>query len=210
MAAALALPACPAHRSTAAGTTGSAAADVANPALGLPQGTVTVTRSGTTELALHVQIAETDQARTTGLMGVRKMSDHAGMAFLFDGPTTESFWMKDTLIPLDIAFYDTQGRIVSTFSMVPCTAEPCQLYTPVSEYVGAVEMNGGLLAAHGVTVGDTVSLARSAANRGATRRGPRGPWPAPAPNSRRSTAPGEGARGPAPRSPRPARSRRPA
>ncbi len=158
--AALALPACSAHRSSGASPTGSPAGDVANPSLGLPQATLTIVRSGTNELALHVQIAETDQARATGLMGVKKMSDQAGMAFLFDGPTTESFWMKDTLIPLDIAFWDAQRRIVSTFSMVPCTADPCHLYTPVGEYVGSVEMNAGLLSGRDVKVGDTVQLTR--------------------------------------------------
>jgi uncharacterized protein len=158
--ASLALPACSAHPSAGASPTGSSASDVANPSLDLPRGMVTVARAGSPELSLHVQIAETDQARATGLMGVKKMSDQAGMAFLFGGPTTESFWMKDTLIPLDIAFWDAGGRIVSTFSMVPCAADPCHLYAPSGEYVGSVEMNAGLLASKGVKVGDTVLLTR--------------------------------------------------
>jgi uncharacterized membrane protein (UPF0127 family) len=158
--ASLVLPACSAHRSPAAGPTGSAAADVANPSLDLPQGTVTITRSSTPELSLHVQIADTDAARSTGLMGVKKMSDQAGMAFVFGGPTTESFWMKDTLIPLDIAFWDAQGRIVSAFTMTPCAADPCQLYTPSAPYVASVEMNAGLLARNRVKIGNTIMLAR--------------------------------------------------
>jgi len=138
----------------------AASGDVANPSLALAQGTVTIAHSGTAELALHVQIADTDTSRATGLMGVKKMSDRAGMAFVFDGPSAESFWMKDTLIPLDIAFWDAQGHITTLFSMVPCTADPCHLYTSSAPYVGSVEMNAGLLAAHGVNVGDTVTLSR--------------------------------------------------
>ncbi len=140
--------------------TPSATATVPNPALNLPQGTVTFTRAGTTELALHVQIAETDLHRQTGLMNVTRMSDRVGMAFLFSLSTSTPFWMKDTLIPLDIAFWDAQGHIVSVFTMTPCTADPCHLYEPALPYVGSAEMNAGLLAAQGIRVGDTATLTR--------------------------------------------------
>lgn len=154
---ALAVPAAACTHARA--VTPSASASVANPSLNLPQGTVRFTRAGTAELSLHVQIAETDQAREVGLMNVTRMADTVGMAFVFPQTTSISFWMKDTLIPLDIAFWDPQGRIVSVFTMTPCTADPCKLYSP-NVYLDAVEMNAGLLSAHGVAVGDTVTLSR--------------------------------------------------
>ena len=137
-----------------------ATAAVPNPSLDLPQGDLTIAGSGGPEWSLHVQIAETPQSRERGLMGVAKMPDQVGMAFLFRKPTSTAFWMKDTLIPLDIAFWDGKGRIVTTFTMTPCRANPCHLYQPATAYVGSVEMNAGLLAAKGIRAGDTVKLTR--------------------------------------------------
>ena len=136
------------------------AGPVPNPSLDLPQGNLTVAGSGGPKLSLHVQIAETTQSREEGLMGVKKMPDQVGMAFLFGGPTSTGFWMKDTLIPLDIAFWDGKGGIVATSTMTPCTTASCPVYQPPRSYVGSVEMNAGLLAARGIKAGDTVTLTR--------------------------------------------------
>jgi len=133
---------------------------VPNPSLDLPQGNLTIAGSGGPELSLHVQIAQTPQSQQKGLMGVTKMPDHVGMAFLFGESTSTAFWMKDTLIPLDIAFWDSKSRIATTFTMTPCTANPCHLYQPATPYVGSVEMNAGLLAARGIKAGDRVTLTR--------------------------------------------------
>ena len=138
----------------------SATGPVPNPSLDLPQGNLIIAGPGGPELSLHVQIAETAQAQETGLMNVKKMPDQVGMAFLFDPPTSTPFWMKDTLIPLDIAFWDGRGRVVTTFTMAPCKADPCHQYDPAAFYVGAVEINAGLLAARGIHPGDTVTLTR--------------------------------------------------
>ena len=133
---------------------------VPNPSFDLPQGNLTVAGSGGPKLSLHVQIAETAQSREQGLMGVKKMPDQVGMAFLFGEPPSTGFWMKDTLIPLDIAFWDSKGRIVATFTMTPCRTDSCPVYQPATTYVSSVEMNAGLLAARGVKAGDTVTLTR--------------------------------------------------
>ena len=93
-------------------------------------------------------------------MGVKKMPDQVGMAFLFGEPTSTGFWMKDTLIPLDIAFWDGRGGIVATSTMTPCTTDSCPVYQPPATYVGSVEMNAGLLAARGIKAGDRVTLTR--------------------------------------------------
>ena len=144
----------------ACGHARTSASPVPNPSLDLPEASLTIAGPGGPELSLHVQIAETAQAQQTGLMNVRRMPDQTGMAFLFGESTSIPFWMKDTLIPLDIAFWDTQDRIVTTFTMTPCTADPCHLYQPETPYVGSVEINAGLLAARGIKAGDTVTLTR--------------------------------------------------
>ena len=91
-------------------------------------------------------------------MGRRSLAPDAGMVFLEDGPTHATFWMKDTLIPLSIAFWGSDGRIVELRDMQPCRTDPCPLYGSTAPYVGAVEVNLGFFAAHGIRVGDAVRL----------------------------------------------------
>ena len=108
--------------------------------------------------SFDVEVADTTDERRTGLMGRETMSPYEGMAFLWTDPVIGSFWMKDTLIPLSIAFWDEGGRIVSIMDMEPCRSDPCPTYTPDASYVGAVEVRQGELARRGVGVGDTVDL----------------------------------------------------
>jgi uncharacterized membrane protein (UPF0127 family) len=129
------------------------------PLPGLPTGTLTI-RTDDAAVSLMVEIAETQGDRATGLMGRASLAPDAGMVFLFDEPTDGTFWMKDTLIPLSIAFWDTNGRIGAILDMEPCERDPCPLYDPGVTYVGAVEVNQGWFDDHRVRVGDTVELAR--------------------------------------------------
>ena len=114
------------------------------------------TEGGT--VTVHVTIADTDTARERGLKGVRRLAGDAGMAFLFDRPSTASFWMKDTLVPLSIAFWGRNGRIIEVRDMAPCGADPCPTYRPDRPFVGALEVNRGFFAGHGVRVGDRVAI----------------------------------------------------
>jgi uncharacterized membrane protein (UPF0127 family) len=68
--------------------------------------------------------------------------------------------MKDTPIPLSIAFWDANGRILGLREMTPCRSEPCRLYRAPGPYVGAVEANRGYFSRHGIVVGDRVELRR--------------------------------------------------
>src|SRR5207249_2279127 len=108
----------------------------------LPSGTLTIGTGGAT-VAIAVQIARTAEQRERGLMGRRSLAPDAGMVFLEDGPTDATFWMRDTLIPLSIAFWGADGRIVDILDMAPCTADPCPVYRSSAAYVGAVEVNRG-------------------------------------------------------------------
>jgi uncharacterized membrane protein (UPF0127 family) len=65
-----------------------------------------VIATGNRSVALRVEVASTDAQRAEGLMNRRRLAPKAGMVFLFARPTRTQFWMKDTLIPLSIAFYD--------------------------------------------------------------------------------------------------------
>jgi uncharacterized membrane protein (UPF0127 family) len=129
-------------------------------ARGYPLGDLTVSRAGHSLLGLTVEIATDRTGWDKGLMGVKSLAADQGMAFVFPQPVTYGFWMKDTLIPLDIAFWDAHGHVVDVQHMVPCTADPCQIYYAAGAYSSAVETRGGGLAAAGVRSGDTVLLAR--------------------------------------------------
>ncbi len=82
------------------------------------------------KLALHagahtfeVEVAATPQQRQTGLMGRTRVADDAGMLFVFDEKGMHCFWMKNTLIPLSIAFLADDGRIVNVQDMQPQTQD---------------------------------------------------------------------------------------
>jgi uncharacterized protein len=111
---------------------------------------------GPNQASLEVEVADTPDERERGLMGRDHLPEDQGMVCVWDEPTTSRFWMKDTLIPLSIAFYD--DRVVAIMDMEPCEADPCPTYGPNVPYVGAVEANEGWFERNGVEVGDSVQL----------------------------------------------------
>jgi uncharacterized membrane protein (UPF0127 family) len=109
-------------------------------------------------VALDVEIADESDERATGLMGREELDPYDGMAFVWDEPVRTSFWMKDTLIALSIAFWNEDGEIVAILDMEPCDADPCPTYDPGVAFTGALEVRQGLFGARGVEVGDRVEL----------------------------------------------------
>jgi uncharacterized protein len=138
---------------------GSPRALAASPLAPLPTATLRLL-SARGNVTVRVEIADTPYARGRGLMERRHLAPNAGMVFLFDEPTTNRFWMKNTLIPLSIAFWDEAGRIVALLDMAPCRKAPCRLYSAGTSYIGAVEVNRGFFETHGVKLGDRVELQR--------------------------------------------------
>jgi uncharacterized membrane protein (UPF0127 family) len=69
--------------------------------------------------ALHLQVARTEEQRERGLMSVRALPLHTGMLFIFDRDAPVAFWMKDTLIPLDMIFLSPDGTVRKIFVRVP-------------------------------------------------------------------------------------------
>lgn len=119
---------------------------------------LSITRDGEVIATFSVEVADSPDERAIGLMGRTDLAAGTGMAFLFDRPEAVRFWMKDTLIPLSIAFWDASGTIVAILEMVPCAADPCPTYGPDVPVVGALEVEAGALSAAGVAVGDLVVL----------------------------------------------------
>jgi uncharacterized membrane protein (UPF0127 family) len=90
-----------------------------------------------------VAVADQPSEQSQGLMGVTDFGGVDGMLFTWPADINTSFWMKDTLIPLDIAFFSATGGLIEIISMVPCEEDPCPLYGPGVSYRHAVETTPG-------------------------------------------------------------------
>jgi uncharacterized membrane protein (UPF0127 family) len=120
-----------------------------------PPATLTITNSFGERVPVQVEIADTDAERQTGLMGRTALAEDAGMLFVFDQEQPLSFWMRDTLIPLSIAYIDAGGTIVDIQDMQPLDEISHPSAAP-AKY--ALEVNQGFFEARGVQVGDWVEL----------------------------------------------------
>ena len=111
---------------------------------------------------LYVDIADETGEQRRGLMGVEHLPADQGMAFVFHEAVNSTFWMKETLIPLSIAFVDENGRVIGIRDMEPCQSDPCPTYGVAEPYVLAIEANLGWFAEHGIEAGDRAKLRVSA------------------------------------------------
>ena len=100
---------------------------------------------------ITVELADTASARMIGLMHRRKLPENDGMLFIFPAPGIHCMWMKDTVIPLSVAFLDEMGKIINLAEMVPETLIP---HCSVSAARYALEMNSGWFTARKIKVGD--------------------------------------------------------
>jgi uncharacterized protein len=99
---------------------------------------------------IDAQVAQSTEQRMTGLMHRKEMPQHEGMLFVFEQPTVQCFWMKNTLLPLSIAFVADDGTIVNIDEMKPQTLDSHCSARPV-RYV--LEMNQGWFAKKGLKAG---------------------------------------------------------
>lgn len=103
---------------------------------------------------IQAEVAQTPEQRAVGLMNRPTMAPNDGMLFIFDQPGTQCFWMKNTLLPLSIAFVADDGSITEIADMPPrtleshCSAKPVRL---------VLEMNQGWFVKRGIKPGDRLS-----------------------------------------------------
>lgn len=106
-----------------------------------------------------VEIADTEEKRQRGLMFREHLAPTDGMIFLFEEPGNYPFWMKNTLIPLDMIWLDKTARVVwIADSVPPCKADPCPSYDHKGMASYVVEVVSGFAKDHKLKVGDRVVL----------------------------------------------------
>jgi len=138
-------------------TSTSEADDVVEPA-GFESVAATATTATGEVCELCLWSAATPADRSRGLMFVTDLGDADGMAFVYPEPTSTSYWMKNTLMPLSIAFFDADGRYLDGFDMEPCTADPCPTYPTPDGFSVAIEVAQGMAEDLGLTPGSTLTL----------------------------------------------------
>jgi len=107
-------------------------------------------------LTVRLEVAADPATRARGLMEREQVPKGTGMVFLYPADVAEAYWMKNTLVPLSIAFVAADGRVVSVAEMTPCKADPCPSYAPAGPYRYAVELAAGAFGDAGVGTGDKV------------------------------------------------------
>lgn len=123
-----------------------------SPAAVTPQITIS---SGSTTIPLTVELAYTEAQREKGLMGHTQLDDSSGMLFIFPTDSTIGFWMKGTLIPLDIAYLSANGVVLEIRHGQPLDET---ILTPQQPYRYTLEVAGGWFSRHDLGTGAIVSL----------------------------------------------------
>jgi uncharacterized membrane protein (UPF0127 family) len=103
---------------------------------------------------ISLELAISAKEKETGLMYRDKLEPDRGMLFVFDKDDILSFWMKNTLMPLDIIWFDATGRVVDVNAAAqPCRADPCPKFTNTRPARAVLLVNAGYAAAHGLKPG---------------------------------------------------------
>lgn len=129
----------------------SAALAQQGPQTGLQEDTLVVETAGGSRHKFTVELALTLQQQARGLMYREHMDDDRGMLFLYEVEQPLSFWMMNTLIPLDIIFIDEKGVIINIQHGKPRNTTPLPSSRPA---LAVLELNGGLCARLGIRAGD--------------------------------------------------------
>lgn len=127
--------------------------------------------NGVKLIKINAEIADDNEERMKGLMFRERLDKNSGMLFVFDSENYQTFWMKNTLIPLDIIFIDKNFKIINIENAVPCNQEtcmrerfacsrsaPCTLYKSAKPAEYVLEVNGNFTIRNKIKAGDTVII----------------------------------------------------
>ena len=104
-----------------------------------------------------IEIVKTSEEREKGLMNRSSMPLNQAMLFIFKNEDFHSFWMKNTLIPLDIIWINKENKIIHLeHNVQPCKNDPCKTYIPNQKAIYVLEINAGLAKEYNFQLGDIV------------------------------------------------------
>ena len=107
----------------------------------------------------QIEIVDDDASRQRGLMFRDSLEAGHGMLFVFDHPSVQTFWMKNTHIPLDILYFDQNYKLVSVQQRVPpCRSDPCPVYPSEGAAQFVLELNAGISDKLGIKPGDALTV----------------------------------------------------
>lgn len=105
----------------------------------------------------RLELAKTPEEQAQGLMYRESLPEKSGMLFLFPDAVVHKFWMKNTMIPLDMIWLDANGKVLFVNAGTPpCKADPCDNYGPDAPASSVLEIAGGLAAREKITAGSTL------------------------------------------------------
>lgn len=108
---------------------------------------------------LQVEVARTEEKRALGLMFRTALSEDHGMLFIFEQPGLHRFWMKNTLIPLDMVWMDDRKRIIHIeYQVPPCKLDPCAVYGPSADSLYVLEVISGVASREKLRPGQTLTF----------------------------------------------------
>ena len=110
------------------------------------------------KIKVNVEIADSPEERAAGLMFRESLGENSGMLFIFDDEKTRSFWMKNTLIPLDMVFISEDLEIIDIKYAVPCREDPCISYVSKEPAEYVLEVNENFTIRNDIAIGNTINL----------------------------------------------------
>jgi|TARA_Y100000310_G_scaffold248848_1_gene254817 hypothetical protein len=114
--------------------------------------------NGKENIKVDVEVADDLSERTQGLMFRESLNKNSGMLFIFEEEEKHAFWMKNTLIPLDMIFISEDLEIVDIKNAIPCEEENCKSYAPKEKAKYVLEVNGDFTTENNINIGDRIRL----------------------------------------------------
>ena len=107
---------------------------------------------------MEVELAQSEEEKARGLMFRESLEENKGMLFIYNSPGIYLFWMKNTLIPLDIIWISEDGKIVHIERALPCTTNECISYIPKEKAKYVLEVNYNFTERNNILLGNKVTF----------------------------------------------------